>query len=119
MSSNRRRMVALLIPRICPYNQMFSRPVSSGWTAEPTSMSAATRPRIRTRPDVGGEMRAISFSAVLLPAPFGPMRAKLSPSCTSNETSRSARVPVSPAVLPRARAASRRLIDARSCRSEA
>ena len=54
------------------------------------------------RPDVGCEMRAMSFSAVLLPAPFGPMRAKDSPSSTSNETSFSARAPVSRAGRPRA-----------------
>jgi hypothetical protein len=32
------------IPRIAPLRKTFSRPVSSGWNPDPTSMSAATLP---------------------------------------------------------------------------
>jgi hypothetical protein len=69
----------LLIPRIRPYSQMFSRAVSSGCTPEPTSISAPTRPRTRTRPDVGREIREMILRAVVFPAPFGPMIANDSP----------------------------------------
>ena len=53
---------------------MFSRPVRSGWKPVPTSSSVPTRPRSTMRPAVGLVIRAISFSSVLLPAPFGPIR---------------------------------------------
>ena len=38
-------------------------------------MSAATRPRTLIVPEVGYEIRAISFNAVVLPAPLGPINA--------------------------------------------
>src|SRR5262245_21805502 len=77
-------------PSSVPFRNTFSRPVSSGWNAAPSSRSGATRPRTRTRPVVGRSTRATTFRSVLLPAPFRPMSAKTSPDSTVRLTSRSA-----------------------------
>ena len=46
-----------------------------------------------TRPVVGGKMPVIPLKSVVFPAPFGPMRAKISPFLTSNVTSSTATSP--------------------------
>ena len=45
-------------PTSAPLMLMFSRPVSSGWNAVPTSSKAPTRPRTRATPSVGSVIRA-------------------------------------------------------------
>src|SRR6184192_1782530 len=42
------------MPRTAPLRKTFSRPVNSGWKPVPTSSRLATRPRMTTRPSVGG-----------------------------------------------------------------
>jgi hypothetical protein len=56
-------------------------------------MSAASRPRMRMRPALGREIRASSLSAVVFPAPLGPISATLSPSSTAKVMSSSASLP--------------------------
>ena len=83
------------MPRIAPFNKMFSRPVSSGWKPVPTSSRLPTLPRISARPAVGSVIRERIFSSVLFPAPFRPMIPTTSPRRTSKDTSRRAQIEVS------------------------
>ena len=53
-------------------------------------MSDTTRPATRTVPLVGHVTREISFSSVVLPAPFLPMMPRPAPTGTSKDTSRNA-----------------------------
>ena len=78
------------MPRRDPLRKMFSRPVSSGWKPDPTSINAARRPLSVIVPDVGAVIRESSFSSVLLPAPLWPMMPSVSPRATSKLTSRTA-----------------------------
>ena len=48
------------------------------------------RPKIRTSPATGLTRPMAALTSVLLPAPLGPSRPKISPSCTSNDTSATA-----------------------------
>ncbi len=73
ISSNFRLISVRLMPRIAPFKNTFSRPVSSGWNPVPTSSRLAIRPRRVTRPEVGSVMRLRILSKVLLPAPLRPM----------------------------------------------
>jgi hypothetical protein len=82
---SRRRM-----PSTDPLRNTFSRPDSSGWKPDPTSISAATRPSSVMVPLVGAVMRESSLRIVLLPAPLWPMIPSVSPRATSKLTSRSA-----------------------------
>src|SRR5579872_2302660 len=91
MSSKRRAMSWRASPRMRPYRPTFSRPVSSGCMPVPTSISAPTRPRTASCPDVGYAMRVASFSVVVLPAPLTPMIPNDSPSGISKLTRFSAR----------------------------
>jgi len=50
---------------------------------DPTSMSAATVPRMTIRPRVGAVMPASSLSSVLFPAPLRPMMPRAAPRGTS------------------------------------
>src|SRR5437868_13535824 len=50
-------------------------------------------PSTRTSPSLGARIPPMVRLAVVLPAPFGPRSATISPGCTSNETSSSAIVP--------------------------
>src|SRR5438876_397380 len=77
-------------PRNAAFRYTFSLPVSSGWNPAPSSNSPAMRPRCRTTPSLGRRIPAMTFSRVLFPDPFCPIRAKNSPSATSKDTSRSA-----------------------------
>ena len=70
---------------------MFSRPEISGWKPAPSSMSAATRPRTSTDPDVGLVMPVTSFSRVLLPEPLRPISPTHAPLGTASETASTAR----------------------------
>ena len=69
---------------------MLSTPERSGSSEEVSESIADTRPFTSIEPPVCCRLPAISFSNVLLPAPFGPMIPIRCPSCTSNDTSRSA-----------------------------
>src|SRR5687768_9298156 len=90
ISSKRRRTSARVMPRMAPFRNTFSRPVSSGWKPVPTSSRLATRPLIETRPSVGSVMRDRTLSSVVLPAPLWPMMLTTSPRLISKSTSRSA-----------------------------
>ncbi len=93
------------LPNIAP-TRTFSRTVISGkgcttWKARPSprwQRSAVARP-LRSRPSsatvpaVGASRPEIRLSSVDLPAPFGPMMAKISPRATSKETSSTAARP--------------------------
>ncbi len=79
ISSNFRLISARRIPRIAPLRKMFSRPVNSGWKPVPTSSRLPTRPRMTTRPSVGGVIWERIFNSVLLPAPLRPMTPIASP----------------------------------------
>ena len=48
--------------------------------------ASTSAPAKRIVPPVGGSSPLIAFSSVLLPAPFGPTRARISPSSTSSVT---------------------------------
>ena len=89
-STMRSSLVAISLRRMPstePLRKMFSRPVSSGWKPEPTSISAASRPSSVMVPLVGAVMRESSLSSVLLPAPLWPMMPSVSPRATSKLTS--------------------------------
>src|SRR5437762_4801301 len=64
---------------------------------------ATSSPRKRTEPDVGRNAPAIRLKVVLFPEPFGPMRPRISPSATSNETFLTARKPSKLLVSPSTR----------------
>ena len=49
-----------------------------------------SRPRNSTRPDVGRSRPQSMLTSVVLPAPFGPMRARISPGSIRKSTSRTA-----------------------------
>ena len=51
---------------------MFSRPVSSEWMPDITSMSAPTLPSVWIRPVCGNMSPETIFSSVDFPAPFAP-----------------------------------------------
>src|SRR5690348_5283937 len=57
----------------------------------------------KTFPDVTRRMPTRAFNSVLLPAPFGPMTATISPRPTASETSRMTGTAPYPAVTPSAR----------------
>ena len=81
------------MPRIAPFRNTFSRPVSSGWNPVPTSSSDPTRPRTIAWPAVGSVMRDRILSSVLLPGAVAPDDADdLALARLSNETSRSAQI---------------------------
>ena len=71
-----------------------------------TSVRPSVSPRIVTRPALGNSTAAATVSSVVLPAPFGPSSAQVSPGATCQSTSSmiGLRVP-----WPRASARSRRL----------
>src|SRR5205809_393890 len=106
MRSSLRAISRRRMPSTEPLRKMFSRPVSSGWKPEPTSMSAASRPRSVMVPPVGAVMRESSLRIVLLPAPLWPMMPSVSPRAASKLTSRTAqksrlRNPAAPVVCRR------------------
>src|ERR687898_329405 len=84
ISSKRRRTSARVMPRMAPFRNTFSRPVSSGWKPVPTS------------------------SSVVLPAPLWPMMLTTSPRLISKSTSRSAQnsSTTSPSTMARPRSMS-------------
>jgi hypothetical protein len=45
------------------------------------------------RPDVAGSRREMKLNSVVLPAPFGPIKATTSPALTAIDTSETARKP--------------------------
>ena len=67
MLSRRAAMSRRRNPMIVPLKNAFSRPVSSGWKPEPTSISAARRPRNRISPVLGAVMPESSLNIVLCP----------------------------------------------------
>jgi hypothetical protein len=87
ISSNRPAISFRLIPRMAPFRETFSRPVSSGWNPVPTSRSDVTRPRVRATPLVGSVILLMTFNRVLLPAPFRPITPRASPLATDRLTS--------------------------------
>src|SRR4029450_1902326 len=103
ISSKRRRTSARVMPRMAPFRNTFSRPVSSGWKPVPTSSRLATRPLIESRPSLGSVMRDRILSSVVLPAPLWPMMLTTSPRLISKSTSRSAQnsSTVSPSTMAR------------------
>src|SRR5262249_20965945 len=91
-----------LIPYSSACSSRFSRPVASGskpgfcpTTPIDRRTSAASRttsrPATRASPQSARERVVRIFTAVDLPAPFGPSRAKIVPASTSNERPSSAR----------------------------
>ena len=90
------------MPRIAPLRKIFSRPVSSGWKPVPTSNKLAMRPRISTRPAVGGMIRLQIFRRVDFPDPLRPMMPTTTPAATSKETSFSAQIVSSETAFRRA-----------------
>ena len=50
-------------------------------------MPAISRPSRRIEPPEGASAPAIRLKVVLLPEPFGPIRPRISPCASSNETS--------------------------------
>ena len=56
------------------------------WRARCADRRVTSAPAKRIDPPVGGSRPLIAFSSVLLPAPFGPTRARISPSSTSRVT---------------------------------
>ena len=79
ISSKRRRICAIGIPRIEPLRKILSRPVSSGWKPVPTSSRLPIAPWMSAYPDVGSVMRDRILRNVLLPAPLRPMMPTISP----------------------------------------
>ena len=91
ISSNRSAISRFVSPSITPFMKMFSRPEISGWNPAPSSIRAEIRPRTCSVPVVGLVIPATSFSSVLLPEPFLPMRPIVLPGATSNDTPSTAR----------------------------
>ena len=83
ISSKRAAISCLRSPRIAPFRNTFSRPVSSGWKPVPTSSRLPTRPTSSAEPVVGSVIRARILSSVLLPAPLRPTMPIASPRATS------------------------------------
>src|SRR5687768_6879941 len=92
MASNFRWISAFVMPRIAPFRNTFSRPVSSGWKPVPTSSRLPTRPCSSTLPVVGTVIRERIFNSVLLPAPFWPTSPTTSPASMLKSTPRSAQM---------------------------
>ncbi len=59
------------------------------WTIAGVGRRAIERPSKRMSPPARPTMPMTVFSSVLLPAPFAPISATISPSATCSETSRS------------------------------
>ena len=95
---SRRRM-----PRIAPLRKTFSRPVSSGWKPEPTSISAAIRPSIVITPRVGAVMPAEQLEQRALAGAVAADDAERLAAGTSKPTSRSAQNSWSGARRPKVR----------------
>src|SRR5436190_7211720 len=91
IESNLRLVSASLIPRIAPLRKRFSRPVGCGWNPAPVAIRPAMRPRVRMVPVSGRSTPLISFSSVLFPEPFRPIRPTDSPCSTVKDTSSTAR----------------------------
>ena len=72
-----------------------------------------------TEPAVGAYMPAMQLKVVLLPEPFGPIRPRISPSLTSNETFETAVKPPNILVRPETdrRATGSRAVERQSTRS--
>src|SRR5438874_6751973 len=62
-----------------------------------------SRPRNSIEPPVGGKSPEMTLNSVVLPAPFGPRTARLSPCATSRSTSRTAWRPPNRRPIPRKR----------------
>ena len=86
IASIRARISVGVRPISVPYKTIFSAPVNSGLKPAPNSIIGATDPRTTTRPFVGGNTRATTFSNVDLPAPLRPMTATVSPRSICIET---------------------------------
>src|SRR5690606_13723891 len=65
-------------------------PTAQTWSARQPAMSW---PRNRMRPSSGGMTPATRLKSVVLPAPFGPMRATIWPRCTESDARSTARRP--------------------------
>ena len=84
------------IPRNAPASRMLSRPERSWSKPAPSVSRLEIWPTTSTAPSLGWMIPARTWSSVLLPAPLGPMTARLSPWTTRKETSRSAQKWVGP-----------------------
>ena len=96
MPGSRSSMTRCGMPRNAPARRMLSRPERSASKPAPSVSRLETWPTTSTAPSFGWMMPARTWSSVLLPAPFGPMTARLSPWTTRNETSRRAQKWVGP-----------------------
>ena len=56
------------------------------WDRTACGSRATSNPAMLARPEVGGSMVVNIFISVLLPAPFGPIRAKVSPAKICRKT---------------------------------
>ena len=66
---------------------MFSLPVKSGWNPAPNSNKEVNFPSISILPLLGYKIFVIIFNNVLLPQPFVPINATVSPFLISKEIS--------------------------------
>ena len=84
---------------ICTFSAtVIEAKVAATWNVRPTprrqmspgAMPAVLLPNIVMRPVVGASWPSIMAKQVLLPAPFGPMSARISPASSAKLTSRTA-----------------------------
>ena len=79
---------------------------------------ARSRPPSRTRPRSGTRKPETTSNSVVLPAPFGPINPRISPSCSSIVTSSSAITPANVFVVPSTASATPRVSSARHRRGD-